>query len=217
MITEITTLQLQAGVDLRSPESSAVHDALSRKVREEGARFAYYGQSIEEPRTAFTVVGLGPENTQKKHVSGSSLANTSTVTTRIVRLNFHPNPDPSPALNNNHHPSLGVTEVVFLHFPADLPNKADIMASINKMRPVAARSPEALSLFDGWSMEEHTTNEADGEEEKIQFYVNLLGWVDVEAHMRFQGSDDFKRNVHHLMDIQEIRRAEMHHVKFYKV
>ncbi|KAI4255029.1 MAG: hypothetical protein L6R35_007524 [Caloplaca aegaea] len=77
MITEITTLQLQADVDLQSPESSeegkAIHDALSRKVREEGARFAYYGQSIEEPRTAFTVVGLGPENTQKKHVSDSSL------------------------------------------------------------------------------------------------------------------------------------------------
>ncbi|KAI4140688.1 MAG: hypothetical protein LQ341_003749, partial [Variospora aurantia] len=70
MITEITTLQLPADVDLRSPESSeeegkAIHDALSRKVREEGASFAYYGQSIEEPRTAFTVVGLGSENTQK--------------------------------------------------------------------------------------------------------------------------------------------------------
>ncbi|KAL8974622.1 MAG: hypothetical protein Q9197_001134 [Variospora fuerteventurae] len=241
MITEITTLHLQAGVDLRSPESSeegkAIHDGLSRKVREEGACFAYYGQSIEEPRTAFTVVGLGPGNAQKKHVSGSLannevdqspadsssssspalLENTekppATVTTRVVRVNFHPNPDPSPALGNNHHPNLGVTEVVFLHFPAHLPNKADIMKSIDKMRPVVARSSEALSLFDEWSME-HGTNEAD---EKIQFYVNLLGWVDVEAHTRFQSSDDFKQNVHHLMGIQEIRLAEMHHVKFYEV
>ncbi|KAL9018235.1 MAG: hypothetical protein Q9185_004449 [Variospora sp. 1 TL-2023] len=243
MITEITTLHLQAGVDLESPESSeegkAIHDALSRRVREEDARFAYYGQSIEEPRTAFTVVGLGPTDTQK-HVSSGSLANNevdqspadsssssssspalqektekppATATTRVVRVKFHPNPDPSPALGNNHHPNLGVTEVVFLHFPAHLPNKADIMKSIDKMRPVVAQTSEALSLFDEWSIE-HRTNEAG---EKIQFYVNLLGWVDIEAHTRFQSSDDFKQNVHHLMGIQEIRLSEMHHVKFYAV
>ncbi|KAI4252692.1 MAG: hypothetical protein L6R35_007578 [Caloplaca aegaea] len=140
------------------------------------------------------------------------------MTTRVVRLNFHPHPDPSPALGNTHHPNLGVTEVVFLHFPAHLPNKADIKKSIDKMRPVVARSSEALSLFDEWSMEEeHPTTDEEAGEEKIQFYVNLLGWVDVEAHTRFQGSEDFKRNVHHLMGIPEIRRAEMHHVRFCKV
>ncbi|KAL8644007.1 MAG: hypothetical protein Q9210_007468 [Variospora velana] len=234
MITEITILQLQAGVDddLQSPESSegkAVRDALSRKVRKEGARFAYYGQSIEQPRTAFTVVGLGAPNTYK-HGSGSlenaqwfirpnevdspadssspNLLNTEKPAT-VIRVPFYPHPDPSPALGNQ-----AVTEVVFFHFPADLTikDKDDVMKSIDKMRPVVARS-EALSVFDGWAME-HTTNEAG---EKIQFYVNLVGWVDVDAHMRFQSSDDFKQNVHHVMDIQEVRLFETHHVKLYAV
>ncbi|KAL8918191.1 MAG: hypothetical protein Q9172_005533 [Xanthocarpia lactea] len=220
MITEVTVLQFQADCNLQNPESllcKAVRDILSRKLHEENASFAYYGQSIEQPKTAFTFVGLDASD-EEKHDAGSLIDEGSIApfqnllgvekVTAAMRVQFQPSPDPSPALGN--HPSIGVTEVVFYHFPSDLTNKEGIMGSINKMRPVLARS-EALACFDGWAMD-HTTNDAGG---KSQIYVNVLGWVDVDAHMRFQDSDDFKQNIHHLMDIQELQLLEMHHVKLY--
>lgn len=99
------------------------------------------------------------------------------------------------------------------------------MASIDKMRPVIARS-EALSVHDDWALEDRKNenreedekgegNENGGEESAI--YVNIVGWVDVEAHIRFQASEDFRENVHWLLGIEGLRRMEMHHVKLERV
>ncbi|KAL8765250.1 MAG: hypothetical protein Q9209_007606 [Squamulea sp. 1 TL-2023] len=127
-----------------------------------------------------------------------------------MRVRFQPTSDPSPALGD--HPNVGVTEVVFYQFPSDITNREGIMDSIDKMRPVLARS-EALACFDGWATE-HTANDAG---EKSQVFINVLGWVDVDAHMRFRDSDDFKQNIHQMMDIREMRLLEMHHVKLHAV
>ncbi|KAL8956757.1 MAG: hypothetical protein Q9193_005804 [Seirophora villosa] len=215
-------IELLEGADLQSPDCSerkAVHDGLSRRLHEGSVSFAYYGQSMEKPGTAFTFVGLDAPDTHG-HVSGSRTEADSTADPQsilragkaaaVIRVPFGPTPDPSPALGN--HARAGVSELVFFHFPTDLPNKDEIMRSIDKMRPVVARS-EALAVFDGWAMEDT----ADENGEKSRFYVNLVGWVDVDAHMRFQSTDDFKQNVHHLLDIPELRQLEMHHVKVYAV
>ncbi|KAL8752226.1 MAG: hypothetical protein Q9184_005801 [Pyrenodesmia sp. 2 TL-2023] len=220
MITEVTVLQLQEDSDLQNPESlerKTIRDVLSRKLHEESASFAYYGQSIEHPETAFTFVGLGASGDGEDFEG--SLANQDPIApfqdllgagkaATVMRVHFQPTSDTSPALGN--HASVGVTEVVLYHFPSDLSNKEEVMESIDKMRPVLARS-EALVCFDGWVMEQTTKNVG----EKSQVYVNVLGWVDVDAHMRFQDSDDFKQNIHHLMDIRELRLLEMHHVKMH--
>ena len=129
----------------------------------------------------------------------------------VLRVPFEqPSDDPSPALGKIEN--VGVTELVLYHFPSPLATKASIMDSLDKIRPVIGRS-EALSVYDGWAMDE----KADDKGARCSIYVNAVGWVDVDAHMRFQASDDFKQNVHHIMDVQELRQLEMHHVKFHSV
>lgn len=90
------------------------------------------------------------------------------------------------------------------------------MASVDKMRPVVERS-ESLAVFDGWALEEEVPNPGPqaGEGEKSKVFVNLVGWVDVEAHTRFQGSQDFRENVHHLLGIKDMRHTEFYHAKLF--
>ena len=92
------------------------------------------------------------------------------------------------------------------------------MSSVDKMRPVMERS-EALAVYDGWALEDDVPNPgpqaSDGETSKV--YVNLVGWVDVDAHMRFQGSEDFQQNIHHLLGIKDMRHSEFFHVKLHAV
>ena len=60
MLTEMAVVQLQADVDLKTPTSSGsevVRNFLLQTLKAPGARFAYYGQSFEQPTTAFIVVG----------------------------------------------------------------------------------------------------------------------------------------------------------------
>ena len=86
------------------------------------------------------------------------------------------------------------------------------------MRPVVERS-ESLSVYDGWAVEEEVPNPGPdaGEGEKNKVYVNVVGWVDVEAHMQFQGSEDFQQNIHHLLGIKELKHTELYHVKLHAV
>jgi hypothetical protein len=92
------------------------------------------------------------------------------------------------------------------------------MSSVDKMRPVMERS-EALAVYDGWALEEAVPNPgpqaSEGEESKV--YVNVVGWVDVEAHARFQGSEDFQQNIHHMLGIKEMRHTELYHAKLHAV
>ena len=92
------------------------------------------------------------------------------------------------------------------------------MASVDKMRPIVKRS-ESLEVFDGWALEEEVPNPGPratgGEMSKV--FVNLVGWVDVEAHERFQGSRDFKENIHHMLGIKEMRHTELYHAKLFAV
>jgi hypothetical protein len=142
--------------------------------------------------------------------------NEKTVT--ALHVPFGPADDPSPALGANR--KVGATEVVFFYFPSTISasDKDAIMSSVNKMRPVVERS-EALSVYDGWALEEAVPNPgphaSEGEMSKV--YVNLVGWVDVEAHMRFQESEDFQQNIHHLLGIKELRHTDFSHVKLHAV
>ena len=47
--------------------------------------------------------------------------------------------------------------------------------------------------------------------------VNGVGWVDVEAHIRFQGSETLQQNIHHLLGIKELKRMELYHVSLTEV
>ena len=129
---------------------------------------------------------------------------------------YSPSDDPSPALGTD--PKVGVTEVVFMYFPSTLSKseKGTIMSSVDKMRPVMGRS-EALGVYDGWSVEDHVPNPGPNAspDKKSQVYVNVVGWADVEAHMRVQRSEEFRENIHHLMGIKEIRHSELFHVKLH--
>ena len=92
------------------------------------------------------------------------------------------------------------------------------MASVDKMRPVLDRS-ESLAVFDGWALEEEIPNPGPqaSEGEKSKVFVNLVGWVDVEAHQRFQGTQDFRENIHYMLGIKEMRHTELYHAKLFAV
>ena len=134
--------------------------------------------------------------------------------TTILHVPFGPSDDPSPALGANS--KVGVTEVVFFYFPSTLTNadKDAIMSGVDKMRPVVQRS-ESLAVYDGWALEEEVPNPGPNasEGEKSKVYVNVVGWVDVEAHMKFQGSQDFQENIHHLLGLKDMRHTELYHAK----
>lgn len=56
MITEIAIIQLNADTDLgdsASHGSKAIRDSLTQSLTTSGAQFAYYGQSLEHPKTVF--------------------------------------------------------------------------------------------------------------------------------------------------------------------
>lgn len=128
------------------------------------------------------------------------------------------------------------------YFHSPLTNKDAIMESIDKMRPVMARS-EACGAFDEWVLDD-LNNEKGGESEKGEgkkkgeesergqetekgeekkegerstVWVNLVGWTDIDAHMRFQASEDFKANVHWVTEIEGLKGMAMHHVKLERV
>ena len=92
------------------------------------------------------------------------------------------------------------------------------------MRPVVERS-EAIGVYDGWAVEDHVTLDGmtvekqgggtsgkDGDD-TCQVWVNVVGWADVEAHMKFQASEDFGANVHYLMEMKDMKGTELFHVK----
>jgi hypothetical protein len=117
------------------------------------------------------------------------------------------------------HPGVQVSEVVYFFFPASLTPEdiAGIMESVDKLRPTLERS-ESLGLFDGWSEEVDILNpNPDLEGEKGRVWVNVVGWEDVEAHMRMQQSEDFAANAHHLLGITSIRGMEMYHTKLMRL
>ena len=94
------------------------------------------------------------------------------------------------------------------------------MSSVDKMRPVMERS-EALNVYDGWALEDEVPYVGPHPEkdkgDKNKVYMSLVGWVDVEAHMRYQKSEDFLQNIHHMLGISEMKYTELYHVKMHKV
>ncbi|KAL8771544.1 MAG: hypothetical protein Q9209_002986 [Squamulea sp. 1 TL-2023] len=223
MITQMLLIQLQAEFNLNtpnSPGSEIVRQFLHHTLGAPGAHRGFFGQSLEQPTTAFIVTGWktledhdtyirSPEH--EKHASILRAVLDPQSSTTMLRILFEqPSDDSSPAFDTTSN--VGVTEIVLYHFPSPLTNKEFIMKSVDNMRPVIGRS-EALAVYDGWALDEKT----DDKGEKCSIYVNAVGWADVDAHMRFQGSDDFKQNVHHIMDLQDIRQFEMHHVEMYCV
>ena len=138
---------------------------------------------------------------------------------------FYPSRDISDALGS--HAAVNVSEVIFFYFPRDLSSAARATLTtenINKMRPVVERS-EAIGVYDGWAEEgnvalnsmtvEQREEGASGKNDNsgCQVWVNVVGWADVEAHMRFQASEDFGANVHYLMDMKHMKGTELFHVR----
>lgn len=136
----------------------------------------------------------------------------------VLHVPSSPANDPSPALGAN--TKVGTTEIVFFYFPSSLTDadKEEIMASVDKVRPVIERS-ESLAVFDGWALEEEVPNPGPqaSEGEKSRVFVNMVGWVDVEAHMRFQGSREFEENIHYLLELKDLRHIELYHAKMFAV
>ncbi|KAL8847782.1 MAG: hypothetical protein Q9221_007181 [Calogaya cf. arnoldii] len=221
----MTIVQLQADVDLKSPTSpgsKVIREYLLQTIKAPGARYAYFGQSFEQPTTAFIVVSWESLEDHTSYTASSPGADSNhgllgslspaviqpKANITVLRILFsQPSDDPSPALATDEN--IGVTELVLYYSPSPLTTKGSIMDYLDNMRPVISRS-EALAVYDGWSMDE----KADDKGAKCSVYINAVGWVDIDAHMRFQASEDFKQNVHHIMDVQDLRQLEMHHVKF---
>jgi hypothetical protein len=136
----------------------------------------------------------------------------------ILHVPFGPSSDPSPALGADG--KTKVTEVVFYYFLSSLTDaqKDAIMSATEKFQPIMERS-ESLAVFDGWAVEENVPNPASqsGQKEESKVRVNVVGWVDVEAHMRFQQSQDFQENVHQIVGFKEMRHTELYHTQLQPV
>ncbi|KAL9120137.1 MAG: hypothetical protein Q9187_003307 [Circinaria calcarea] len=228
MITEIVTFQLNDDVENSlinpsSPAGKVIRQCLVSELTAKGALYAYFGQLIEKPEMAIIFVGWDSFEDHKNFMSSAGyethvnnlraiIKDEKSVT--VLHVAFAPSGNPSPALGANS--KVGATEIVFFYFPANA-DKDAIMSSVDKMRPVMERS-EALAVYDGWALEEVPNPGAQAnEEEKARVFLNLVGWVDVEAHTRFSNSDDFKENIHHLLGIRDIRHTELYHARLYAI
>lgn len=226
MITEIVTFQLNDDAslaDISSTASQVIRKSLVPELAAHGAHHAYYGQSIEKPVTGIIFVEwVSIEDHRIKSNYDTYVDNLRTIAkdekaVTVLHVPFTP-ANPTPALGGNS--KVGATEVVFFYFPSTLTasDKDFNMSCVDKMRPVMERS-EALGVYDGWAMEEAVPKPgpqaSEGETSKV--YVNVVGWVDVKAHMRFQGSEDFQQNIHHFMGMKDMRHSQMVHIKFHAV
>jgi hypothetical protein len=102
---------------------------------------------------------------------------------------------------------------VFFYFPSSQTSaeKDAVMGAFNGMRPCVERS-ESLNVYDGWAIEEDIPNpNAEGETCKV--FMNVLGWESVDKHMAFQASEDFGKNIHHLMGLKDVKANELYHAK----
>ncbi|KAL9116294.1 MAG: hypothetical protein Q9187_007183 [Circinaria calcarea] len=120
----------------------------------------------------------------------------------VLHVPFEPSGNPAPALDANS--KVGATEIGYLYFPVDSDRDA-IMSSVDKFRPVLARS-EALAVYNGWALEEVQMRRRKAE----SFSISWAGLM--SKHMRFSNSDDFKKNVHHLLGIKTVRHTESYHI-----
>ncbi|MCJ1317233.1 hypothetical protein MMC15_002556 [Xylographa vitiligo] len=217
MITEIVTFQLKGEAtlpDSSSPARKVIRDFLTLVLAALGARSAYYGQFIEKPEIVIMFIGWDSIDDHKSFMNSPNyethINNLRTIINNdkpltILHVPFNPSDNPAPALGANSN--VGVTEVVYFYFPSALTSgeKDVIMSSVDKMRPVMERS-EVLAVYDGWAVEEAVPNPGPqaSEGEKSKVYINVCGWVDVEAHMRFTGTEDFGQNIHHLLGLKNI-------------
>ncbi len=89
------------------------------------------------------------------------------------------------------------------------------MSAVDRMRPYVDRS-ESLAVYDGWALEEAPNpgpQVTKGEKSKV--FMNIVGWVDIDAHMRFQASEGFQQNIPHLLGMKDMQHTELYHVKLY--
>ncbi|MCJ1354018.1 MAG: hypothetical protein MMC33_004005 [Icmadophila ericetorum] len=226
MITEIVTFQLKVAGSLDDPSSSAnqvIREFLMAELAADGASNAYYGQLIEKPDTVVVFVEWNSMDDREKFTSSPNYEShvhhlQSIIADEKLPQVLHVPFGDSPSAALGADSKVGATELVFFYFPSTLTSsdREAIMSLVDKMRPVLERS-ESIGVYDGWALEEAVFNPGpqatDGETSQV--YVNIVGWVDVDAHMRFQGSEDFQSNIHHLLGIKDIRYTELNHVKLY--
>ncbi|KAL8834090.1 MAG: hypothetical protein Q9170_003926 [Blastenia crenularia] len=236
MISEIAVFEASApNVDLTDPSSqykAAIENHLRAVLTANGAKAVYYAQSIEKPHFIITIVNWDtPESNTKFIESPGYSAHISSFRTDLLKEGslaavFHvafPE-DPSPALEAKHGSHIGVTEIVFAYFrPSPLPPdlKAKNMDSFKQMKPVAERNGALTKFNPAWATEDGilaplTGGEEDGGKEGSTVYVNLIGWDEVESHMRFMETEDFKENSHWLTDVEGMKGFELLHAKFFR-
>ncbi|MCJ1313683.1 hypothetical protein MMC25_007362 [Agyrium rufum] len=182
------------------------------------AQAVYYGCLVEKPKSLYCSFFGRMRSSLKNFGRPAYMKGLKTLVEHpdsitVLHITFNDGADPSDALGANK--SVGVTEVVFFYSPSSQSqeDRENIMSSVDEMRPCVKRS-EALAIFDGWALEEDLTGSfSESKDAKSKVFVNLVGWADVDAHMRFQGSEDFQQNMYHLMGLKDMKHTEFYHVK----
>ena len=121
--------------------------------------------------------------------------------------------------------TIGDTEIVLAYFqPSPLPQAAKdaILDSFSHMEPIIERHGGLTGYRNGWAVEGLTAplverGDAGAIKGDCEVYVNLTGWVDREAHMKFMETEDFRENRHWFLDVEGLRGAEIVHARFYEV
>ena len=126
-----------------------------------------------------------------------------------TRMSPHP---PSVALSG----TSTVTEVVMHYFAADLSesNQSSFESDLRTFVQVLEEKAVGFTGFaGGWVVEEQQHEKVEG---KAKMWQTCLGWPNVDAHMAFRETQDFKDNVH-LMKPDFTKATTMHHVALKEV
>ncbi|MCJ1312048.1 hypothetical protein MMC25_005722 [Agyrium rufum] len=224
MITEVVTFPLKddlSSVGLESQFSRTMEQTIAGLLKAQNVHSIYYGRFVEKPDIAVILI-LWNASHQYTNFEQSSEHKTyiqalqdlakdpkSITSLHVVSKNAA---DPSQALQASSE--VGTTEIGFFYFPTkQSPEDRDsITASVDKFRPCVERSV-CHAIYDGWASEDDVINpSASGEDAKCKAYVIAAGWPSIDAHMQFQGSDDFHQHVPHLLGMKGLRHFELFHV-----
>ncbi|KFY27209.1 hypothetical protein V493_03641 [Pseudogymnoascus sp. VKM F-4281 (FW-2241)] len=225
MITEIATFKLTSPADFsdaESPTASTIRTFLAAVLATEGAHAAYFGQVAESPDTVIIFIDWDSTEAHNQFLASPAHDHMASPVLEIMNLSLPPrvlHVPPIPHVLLGEQADINVTEVLFFYFPASITAEDidDFAARIEKLRP-ALEDSEAKGVFQGWAEEGDVEYvDSEGVKGECKVWVSVVGWEDLEAHLRVAESEEFKVNKELLVGMEVLRGIEMFHTTLVKV
>lgn len=108
-----------------------------------------------------------------------------------------------------------VTEVMLAFFPADISveAKAGALERVTQFTELGLnKCPDVVAVNYGWGVENDFPVRGGEDGQTGSLLIALIGWPNIDAHMKFRETDTFKENVGLLRGLEGLLKLTMFHV-----